>query len=152
MSRRVAMLAVVAAMWVIVPPLHAEDPASNHLERPAQTQSRTEDNDRNEKQPEQNDPNQAAPTQMDPEETNWTFDRGLYTNNPTTGARVWQYAKKKPAYRDPYSFFDSPHEAYPFAPDPFYGPNYFAPYPYYGGYPYSRPYPYGPMPYVPSAQ
>ena len=90
----------------------------------------------------------SAPRPSGPEDKDWIFDRGLYTNNPKTGKRVWQYAKKKRAYRDPNSFFDSPHEAYPFVPDPYLSP-YYTPYPYYAPYPY-YPYPYyGPNHYEP---
>jgi len=62
----------------------------------------------------------------------WIFDRGLYTNDPKTGQRVWQYQPDKPAYRDPYSFFDSPHTSFPFTQNAFYDL-----YPYNQGlYPY----------------
>ena len=147
MSRRVVALAVAGVLGVLLPPVRAGDPASSQPERPAQAQA--EDNDLA-----QADPRQEGSRQTDPEETSWTFDRGLYTNDPKTGARVWRYAKKKPSYRDPYSFLDSPHEAFPFAPDPYYGPYYspyYGAYPYYGIYPYAHPYPYGPMPYAPSS-
>lgn len=59
----------------------------------------------------------------------WIFDQGLYTNNPKTGKRVWQYKKNDKAYRDPNALFDSPMGSFPFAPDP-----YFDGYPYYGFY------------------
>jgi hypothetical protein len=68
----------------------------------------------------------------------WIFDRGLYTNDPKTGKRTWQYRRKSRAYRDPNAWFDSPHESFPFAPDP-----YFDGYPYHGFYPYYAPYWYG---------
>ncbi|MBN2021989.1 MAG: hypothetical protein JW809_04280 [Pirellulales bacterium] len=87
----------------------------------------------------------------------WIFDRGLYTNNPKTGQRVDQYQHERPAYRDPYSFFDSPHQSFPFAPDARYDlyPYYYGLYPYFAEHiegaplpaPFAPPPGYGPAPY-----
>lgn len=38
----------------------------------------------------------------------WTFDAGPYSKNPKTGARVDQYAKPAPSYRNPNAWFESP--------------------------------------------
>jgi hypothetical protein len=155
MNCRVVVLAVVGALGVTLESLYAEDPASNRPERATQSQtpSRAKDNPRAQDRAARETPAQEPPTETDSEEHSWTFDQSLYTNDPKTGSRVLQYAKKKPAYRDPYSFLDSPHEAYPFGPDPYLGP-YYGPMFNYGLYPYyenyARPYPYGPMPYTPS--
>ena len=63
----------------------------------------------------------------------WEFDESLYTNSPKTGDRVWQYHKPKNAYRDPNSWFDSPHMGFPFNGDWTLEPNDVFPYPYSPG-------------------
>ncbi|MBN2293787.1 MAG: hypothetical protein JXM70_15270 [Pirellulales bacterium] len=95
----------------------------------------------------------------EPPAKDWIFDQSRYSNSPKTGDRVMQYEQKKPAFRDPNAFYDSPHESYPFSPAP-YGPyprfapprydgstaydQYSLPYrPYYPYYPYGAYY-YGP--------
>jgi len=104
-------------------------------------------------QPAKNESPATASDEANQDEKDWAFDQSLYTNSPKTGKRVLQYEKKKRAYRDPNSFFDSPHEAYPFVPDPLFSP-YYIPYPYSPPYypgpyhyygPYAPPYPYPPV-------
>jgi hypothetical protein len=55
------------------------------------------------------------------EDDDWAFNSGLYTDNPQTGQRTWQYAKEKPAYRDaPGKYSIEPRY---YSGDPFFLPN-----------------------------
>lgn len=81
----------------------------------------------------------------------WEFDQSLYTNSPKTGQRVWQYKKGKAAYRDPNSWFDSPHMAYPFDGTFTIQPYDVFPYPYSPGPNAERP-SYAPDPFTPEAE
>ncbi|MGD9127989.1 MAG: hypothetical protein PVH19_11480 [Planctomycetia bacterium] len=81
----------------------------------------------------------------------WEFDPSLYTNNPKTGDRTWEYKKPKNAYRDPNSWFDSPHMAYPFDGTFTIQPYDVFPYPYYPGPDAEHP-SYSPNPYWMEAQ
>ncbi|MCC6126848.1 MAG: hypothetical protein IT426_17935 [Pirellulales bacterium] len=57
----------------------------------------------------------------DDEEDNWIFDAGPYSENPKTGQRTWQYAKEKPAYRDPLGGYST--VPFYYGGDPFFLPS-----------------------------
>jgi hypothetical protein len=71
-------------------------------------------------------PAPAAQVQSDTQDSydddadDWTFDSGLYTDDPKTGQRVWQYAKEKPVYSNSPSYSRAPRYT---SGDPFFLPN-----------------------------
>jgi hypothetical protein len=56
----------------------------------------------------------------DDDADDWTFDSGLYTDDPKTGQRVWQYAREKPVYKNTPSYSSAPRY---YSSDPFFLPN-----------------------------
>ena len=93
-------------------------------------------------------PSKNPPSQEESAEKPWEFDQSLYTNSPKTGERTDQYEKPKAAYRDPNSWFDSPHMSYPFDGTFTVEPYDVFPYPYYPGPNAEHP-SYAPDPYTP---
>ncbi len=145
--RIVAVFTFFAVLCYLSTPVFAENAAEEAAYGPEKQQKPPTDPDIVTDKP--SPPRVKQPPE--PPAKDWIFDQSRYSNSPKTGKRVLQYEPKKPAFRDPNAFYDSPHESYPFSPAP-YGPYpRYAP-PRYSGSTaydqYSLPYrPYYPYPY-----